>query len=91
MSGPLLSESSWTPTLETIPPELKRKIARHLDPRVHLEDKWSRAEELDADERRKSIMALSLVSHSWAAVMEDLRWQASPVVRLSSSSLRGAC
>lgn len=63
------------PTLETIPAELKLVIADYFDPDVPLDLRWSGLAQQEAQSRRAAIRALSLVSRSWAAALEDLRWQ----------------
>lgn len=77
------------PTLETIPAELKLAIADHLDPDVPLDLRWSGVAQHDAQTRRSAIRALSLVSRSWAAALEDLRWQVrrTLLLRRSDSSV----
>ncbi|GAA5982694.1 hypothetical protein JCM10908_006749 [Rhodotorula pacifica] len=68
---------TWQPTLETIPPELKRKIALHaFGPSLILdENRWSHMTQLELLTRQTRIKALSLVSTSWADVLEEFRWQ----------------
>ncbi|GAA5990873.1 hypothetical protein JCM10908_000059 [Rhodotorula pacifica] len=62
-------------TLDTLPTELKLKIAAYLDPFVPLDSRWSQMALNDAESYRGAVQALSLVSRSWAAVLKDLRWQ----------------
>lgn len=63
------------PTLENIPAELTLMIADHFDPNVSLDLRWSQTAQHEAQSRRAGIRSLSLVSRSWAAALEDLRWQ----------------
>lgn len=68
-------DNRTVPTLENIPAELKLAIADYFDPDVPLDLRWSGLAQHDAQSRRAAIRSLSLVSRSWAAALEDLRWQ----------------
>ncbi|GAA5990871.1 hypothetical protein JCM10908_000058 [Rhodotorula pacifica] len=63
------------PSLESIPTELKLKIASHLDPRLPNHLNWSYVARTEYEGRRSAVIALSQVSRSWAAVLENFRWQ----------------
>lgn len=62
-------------TLETLPAELKLTVAAHFDPDVPHDLRWSQLAQHDAQIRRATLASLSLVSRSWAGVLESLRWK----------------
>lgn len=83
-STPTSSDRSRVPpTLESIPTEIKLKISKHLDPTLPIEDRWSYVRQVEADEKRRAVLALSLVSRSWNAALEELKWQVRALVAVS--------
>ena len=75
-------------TLETIPTELKLMIADHFNPNIPHDLRWSQMARYDAQSRRATLASLSLISRSWAAALEGLRWQVRRAAR--SPCINGA-